>query len=382
VLCKIFLSSFAYFLVNIQSFAQGVDHLSDITTARTRSISAENLKGEKGKGGMTLTGEGAYAARELGQGWKISPNVIIKAHTVFTLAEIDSSGQINHIWMTIGGNWRYSVIRMYWDGENEPSVEVPVGDFFCMGLGQYAQINSLPVCVNPQSGFNCYWPMPFRKKCRITLENLDDRDIAFFYQVDYELREILKDQGYFHAQFRRSNPTPYKQDYILVDSLSGTGQYVGTYMTWGPKNAGWWGEGEIKFFMDGDKSFPTINGTGTEDYFGGSYAFDIEKKNAAGVSEVQFQEYTGPYAGLVQVVKPDGVFASQERFGMYRWHITDPIRFQRDLKVTMQVLGWKEGHRFSPLRDDVSSVSFWYQTEPHHAFPEFLSKDELEIDQH
>src|SRR6202012_1843256 len=176
--------------------------------AKTRSISAENPRGEKGKGGMAVTGTNQRAARDLGQGWKVSPSVIIKSKTTYTVAEIDGSGSIQHIWMTPTGNWRYSILRFYWDDETTPSVEAPVGDFFGMGWNQYAPLQSLAVCVNPGSAFNCYWPMPFRKKCRITMENIDDKAMVLYYQVDYLLTEIPANAAYFHAQFRRVNPLP------------------------------------------------------------------------------------------------------------------------------------------------------------------------------
>ena len=371
----------------IVSFAQqkfnGLDvnmgNLYRLSDAKTRSISPENFTGEKGKGGMATTGTGQDAARELGQTWKVSPSVRIKAKTTFTLAEIDGPGAIQHIWMTPTGNWRFSILRFYWDDETTPSVEVPVGDFFGMGWGKYAPLNSLAVCVNPGSAFNCYWPMPFRKKCKITMENIADEDMVLYYQVDYILTEVPADAAYFHAQFRRTNPLPYKTDYTLVDGIKGRGQYVGTYMAWGVHNNGWWGEGEIKFFMDGDTQYPTICGTGTEDYFCGSYDFDTRKKNAAGVDEVNYTEFSTPYTGLHQVIRGDGHYQMAQRFGLYRWHITDPIRFDKDLRVTIQALGWRDGGRYLPLKDDIASTVFWYQTEPHNPFPKLPTKDELEV---
>jgi hypothetical protein len=381
----ILLMSLCLFLVQVQAQQKfnGLDvNLSNIyrmSDAKTRSISPENFKGEKGKGGMATTGNGANASRELGQGWKVSPSVTIKAGTTFTVAEINGSGAIQHIWLTPTGNWRFSILRFYWDDEATPSVEVPVGDFFGMGWGQYSPMQSLAVSVNPGSAFNCYWPMPFRKKCKITMENIDDRDMVLYYQVDYTLTEVPADAAYFHAQYRRVNPLPYKDNYVLVDSIKGKGQYVGTYMAWGVHNNGWWGEGEIKFFMDGDTDYPTICGTGTEDYFCGSYDFDTRKKNAAGVEIVDYTEFTGPYAGLHQVIRGDGHYSIAQRFGMYRWHIADPIRFEKDLKVTIQALGWRSGGRYLPLQDDISSVVFWYQAEPHTRFPALPSKDKLEI---
>ena len=356
----------------------GLGSLYRISDARSRSISPENLTGAKGKGGMALTGTGSGPARELGQKWKMSPSVTIKAGTTFTIADIDGPGSIRHIWMTPSGNWRNSILRFYWDDETTPSVEAPVGDFFCMGWGQYAPMQSLAVCVNPGSGFNSYWPMPFHKKCRITMQNIDGKDMALFYQVDYILSPVPADAGYFHARFRRTNPLPYKQDYLLVDSIRGKGQYVGTYLAIGVHNNGWWGEGEIKFFLDGDTEFPTICGTGTEDYFCGSYDFDTRRKKD-GVETTDYTEFCSPYSGLVQVIRGDGHYNVGQRFGLYRWHITDPIRFTKDLRVTIQALGWRSEGRYLPLQDDFASTVFWYQQEPHHPFPPLPDKDGLEV---
>lgn len=366
-----------------QQKSAGIDNnmgnLYRLSDAKSRSISPENFNGEKGKGGMATTGTGSGPSRDLGQGWKVSPSVVIKAKTVYTVAEIDGPGSVQHIWMTPTGNWRYSILRFYWDDETTPSVEVPVGDFFGMGWGQYSPLQSLAVCVNPGSAFNCYWPMPFRKKCKITMENIDDKDMVLYYQVDYVLTEVANDAGYFHAQFRRVNPLPLKTDYVLVDSIKGKGQYVGTYLAWGVHNNGWWGEGEIKFFMDGDTEYPTICGTGTEDYFCGSYDFDTRKKNKSGVEESNYTEFCTPYTGLAQVIKGDGHYDIAQRFGLYRWHITDPIRFEKNLKVTIQALGWHSGGRYLPLQDDIASTVFWYQREPHGYFPKLAGKDGLEV---
>jgi hypothetical protein len=342
----------------------GMGNIYRLSNAKSRSISPENFTGEKGKGGMATEGTGKEAATELGQGWKVSPSVRIKAGTTFTLAEIDGPGLIQQIWMTPTGNWRRSVIRFYWDGEEHPSVESPVGHFFAAGWGKYAQINSLAVCVNPGSAFNCYWPMPFRKSARITMENTDSRDMTLYYQVSYALTPIPRDAAYLHAQFRAEEPLKETGTYTLLEGVKGKGHYVGTYMAWEVHSPGWWGEGEIKFFMDGDKEWPTIVGTGTEDYFGGSYNFENRETK-------QYQVFSTPYSGLPQVLPPDKIYEVGQRFGLYRWHITDPIRFEKDLKVTMQALGWKPGkpRRYLPLNDDISSVAFWYQTEPHNPFP-------------
>ncbi|HEX5151304.1 MAG TPA: glycoside hydrolase family 172 protein [Parafilimonas sp.] len=376
------LISFCPCMIFAQQPYNGIDaNLSNIyrlSNAQTRSISPENFTGEKGKGGMATEGTGANASRDLGQGWKVSPSVVIKSKTTFTMAEITGPGSISHIWMTPTGNWRYSILRFYWDDEKSPSVEVPVGDFFCMAWGKYANVNSLAVTVNPGSAFNCYWPMPFKKKCKITMENIADEDMVLFYQVDYILTQVPDDAAYFHAQFHRVNPLPFKQDYTIVENIKGKGQYVGTYMAYGSKRNGWWGEGEIKFFMDGDTKFPTIAGTGTEDYFCGSYDFDTRKTNAAGVEATDYTEFSNAYTGLPQVIDGDGHYNIEQRFGMYRWHITDPVRFEKDLKVTIQALGWKSGGRYANLQDDIATVAFWYQTEPHNPFGALPLRDELE----
>lgn len=374
---------------SLKTFAQqnnsfnGIDvnmnNLYRLSNAVSRSISPENFTGAKGEGGKATTGTGAGPARELGKGWKLSPSVVIKSKTTFTLALIENSGCIKHIWMTPTGNWRNEILRIYWDDETTPSVEVPVGDFFCMGWRQYAPLQSLAVAVNPGSAFNCYWAMPFHKKCRITMENIADEDMVLYYQVDYILTDVPADAAYFHAQFRRVNPQPYKQDYVLVDNIKGKGQYVGTYLAYGAHRNGWWGEGEIKFYMDGDTQYPTICGTGTEDYFCGSYDFDTKKKNEQGVETSAYTEFCTPYSGLPQVIRGDGHYNIEQRFGLYRWHIVDPIRFENNLKVTIQDLGWHTDGRYLPLQDDIASVVYWYQTEPHTPFPKLPSKDELEV---
>ncbi|NUQ00076.1 MAG: DUF2961 domain-containing protein [Armatimonadetes bacterium] len=358
-------------MASFDGLAVNLGDLYRLSDARSRSISAENVTGEKGRGGMATEGTGAGCARDLGQGWKISPSVVVEPGQTYTMAEIEGPGAIQHIWLTPTGNWRFSILRIYWDDQEQPAVECPVGDFFACGWGQYAQVTSLPVCVNPGSAFNCYWPMPFRRRCRITLTNIATEAMRLYYQVDYALNDVAPEAAYFHAQFRRVNPLPYKDVYTILDGVQGKGQFVGTYMAWGVNNNGWWGEGEIKFYLDGDQ-WPTICGTGTEDYFCGSYNFENKETR-------QYQEFSTPYAGLPQVIRPDGVYRSQMRFGLYRWHITDPIRFEQDLRVTIQALGWRSGGRYLPLQDDIASVAYWYQTLPTAKFPELPEKDYLEV---
>ena len=352
-------------------------NLSRLSRAKTRSLSAENPTGEKGRGGMATEGVSASCAEGLGQGWKVNPYVRIAPGVTATLADIQGPGAIQQIWMTLSQAWRNDVLRFYWDGEPTPSIECPAGDFFCCGWGRYAQVNALPVNVNPGSAFNCFWEMPFRKHCRITLENRNKDPMTAFYQINYTLTDVPDDAAYFHAQFRRANPLPFKQVHTILEGVKGWGHYVGTYLAWGVNNNGWWGEGEIKFYLDGDRDFPTICGTGTEDYFGGSYDFEWPRRDMPGGP--QYCEFSTPYMGLPQVIRPDGCYKSQERFGLYRFHIMDPVRFEADLCVTIQALGWRADRRFLPLQDDIASVGFWYQAEPHAPFPALPDKDYLEI---
>ena len=350
----------------------GSGNLSRLSHARTRSISAENIHGEKGRAGMATEGTGAFHARDLGQGWKVSPSIKIAPHSLVTLAEIPEAGAIQHMWMTTyPDHWRQLLLRAYWDNEEDPSIECPYGDFFANGWGERCKISSAPIAVNPAGGMNSYWEMPFRESARITIENLSDAEIVLYYQITYTLTTVPADVGYFHAHWRRSNPLAAKEVHTLLDQIKGQGHYVGTYLAWQVNNKGWWGEGEIKFYLDGDQEYPTICGTGTEDYFGGAWNFEDPKG--------QYGIYSTAYLGLPQVIKPDGLYSSQQRFGMYRWHIMDPIRFEEDLRVTIQALGWRSRGRYLALQDDIASVAYWYQNEPHHPYASTPTLDEMEI---
>ena len=358
----------------------GMPQIARLSAARTRSISPENFTGEKGRGGMSTDGAAAHMARGLGQGWKVSPFIVLEPGQRFQLADIEGPGAIQHIWMTTArGRWRHTILRAWWDDQEQASVECPLGDFFASGWESFAQVSSLAVCVNPGRAFNCYWPMPFRRRARLELENLSEEAVTVYYQIDYALSPVEDDIACFHAQFRRSNPLPYKQVHTLLDGVAGRGHYVGSYIAWGVNNAGWWGEGEIKFFLDRDGEFPTICGTGTEDYFCGAFNFDpgvVERGRPSA-----YQEFNTPYAGMPQVIRPDGVYRSQQRFGLYRWHIPDPIRFEEDLRVTIQALGWRteRDRRYLPLQDDIASTAFWYQTLPTAPFPPLPDRDALEV---
>jgi D-arabinan exo alpha-(1,3)/(1,5)-arabinofuranosidase (non-reducing end) len=341
----------------------GLEGLARLSSAQSRSISPENFSGAPGQGGRASEGMGATAARDLGLSWKVSPCVAIQPGQMFTLAAIDGPGVIQSMWFTGQRLSRDLILRIHWDDQAQPSVESPLVDFFCVGWGPFAQVSSLAVAVNPNNGLNCFWEMPFRRHARVTLENRGSEQFVCFYQINYSLTEVTEDAGYFHAQFRRTNPLAYRSDYTVLDAVAGQGQYVGTYLAAGVTTKGWWGEGEIKFFIDDDLDFPTICGTGTEDYFGGAYCWEV---NGAYVT------YTTPFVGMHQVI--DGM-----RFGMYRWHVADPIRFQRRLKVTLQALGWRHDGRYLPLQCDMASVAYWYQALPTAPFPELPDRDYLEV---
>ncbi|RRO18688.1 DUF2961 domain-containing protein [Saccharopolyspora rhizosphaerae] len=339
-----------------------VEELWQLPTRRTRSVSPENPTGAKGAGARATEGTGASAARDLGAGWKVSPSIALGAGRTETLADVAGPGVVQHIWLTTEvAGVRDLVLRMFWDDEEQPSVEVPLGDFFCNGWAELALVDSEVVVVAPAGGFNSYWPMPFRRRATITLENTTRRTLPVYYQVTYQERDLPERIGHFHASWRRSNPLGEPAVHTIVDGIIGTGRYVGTYLAVQPGAPGWWGEGEVKFFLDGDQEHPTICGTGTEDYFGGAWNFDVGGR---------YVPYSTGQLGLNQVLPPHEVYRPHQRFGMYRWHLRDPICFEQDLRVTVQALGWKVGGRYLPLTDaDIAGTAFWYQTEPHAPFP-------------
>jgi hypothetical protein len=335
----------------ILGLLSGIPLLSD---AESRSISAENPNGERGGGGRAVPGPND-AGFDLGKGWKIRPCITLEKGATVTLADIEGPGILNHIWITVREKaYRDCILRFCWDSEATPSIEVPLGDFFCNGHALRCNINSLPIAVNPSGGFNCYFPMPFRSRAVITIENQHEEAITgFFYQVDYSLGSVPENAGYLHAQWRRSMTTRENPEHTLLDRVKGQGHYVGTYLAWTQFSDGWWGEGEIKFYLDGDKEHPTICGTGTEDYFGGAWCFG--------------ETYSTAFLGYPLWQKEPG---QVPKHGLYRWHLMDPIRFARDLRVTIQALGWWPNRRYQPLTDDIASLAYWYQTEPHAPFPE------------
>jgi len=277
-----------------------------------------------------------------------------------TLGELDGPGIIQHIWFTIAhdatGYSRLLTLRMYWDGEEHPSVESPVGDFFVIGHGVDKPFWSIPVRVTSEGrARNCYWPMPFGRSARITVTN--DSDVpcgAFFWYIDWKkLPDLPKDTAYFHAMYRQEFPCVMGRNYLLAD-IRGRGHYVGTVQSVYHVSPGWYGEGDDFWFIDGEKE-PRLRGTGTEDYFCNAWGFN---------------QFDGPYYG---VPLWEG-FDTGDRGTAYRWHIADPVAFKRSLRVEIEHKGSQSfpdgsGSGFIERDDLMSSVAFWYQIEPHKRWP-------------
>jgi len=347
-----------------------------LKSTESRSISAENPTGAPGAGGREPS--------LLGPGRKGHPQITLAEGSITALADVDGPGMITHIWCTVPESTRDAdfvirnlIIRMYWDDESSPSVEVPLGDFFCCGFGARCTISSVPVVVAPVGGFNCYWPMPFRKRARITVENHHPGEVkGFFYSIDYTVNNVFDDQAAcFHAQWRRTVAVAKGIDHVILDGITGRGQYVGTYLAWAALGRYWWGEGEMKFFIDDDRDYPTICGTGVEDYFGGAWCYwepDPDHPDNKELSRVA--TYSTPFLGYPfhsqSTTHPIAHYAMETvpSHGLYRWHLPDPISFRTRLKVSIQAIG-HDGHRLFERSDDIASTAYWYQSEPHTPFP-------------
>jgi len=354
-------------------------NISLIKEAQSRCISPENRTGSKGMAAMSEEGVGAACARDLGRGWKISPFIRIAPGETAVLADIDGPGCIQSLWIT-GSVARDYILRVYWDNQEIPSVETPISDFFGHGWHdtqnkikmEFAPINSAIMAVSPCYGFLSYWPMPFRRHCRITMENRNDTPAQYYYSINYELSEVPENAAYFHAQWRRLT-VPYAQEYVILDGVHGRGHFAGVMLHAGMNGPNlWWGEGEVKFFLDGDREYPSIAYTGTEDYFGGAWGWSVNGR---------YTPYTTQYVGVHQIHEPGGGEDMQQRFAMYRWHLPDPIRFQSDIRVTIQDLGWhRNGKLYLARQDDFATVAYWYQTLPTApAFPTLPDRNTMEV---
>lgn len=357
----------------------GIPMLYRLRNIKSRAACAENPYAQVGKGGQANNGR------------KGSPCIWpFKKGQTKVLLHQRGNGVIRHIWCTIPpGNamhMRNIILRMYWDGQQTPSVEVPLGDFFGIPFGIQRPMVSEYISAQAGKGFNCWIPMPFKSEALITVENDSDSDVAmFFYQIDFTIGDELdEDTGYFHAQFRRSNPCPMYEDYTILDGINGRGIYLGTVL--GIRDLypeAWWGEGEVKFYIDGDKDYPTICGTGTEDYMGSAWGLD---------------EVITPFQGAPLVDREKGVYS------IYRFHVRDPIYFQRDLRVTVQQIGCGSEAKvrehfgdntsyykaagapgdsdvcYFERSDDYCSVAYWYQTLPTVPFPVLPNREERSKD--
>lgn len=353
-------------------------HLPFAAGVVTRQITPENPTGAPGAGCQWdpdpddpfLRHSGP--ATDLGRGWKVRPFISVGAGETATLADIEGPGSIAQMWITSNlPHFRSLVLRIYWDGEETPSVESPLGDLFAMGHDSAPHIvTSLPVTVGPSRALNCYWPMPFRRHARVTLENSGpvDADVVA-YAIVYHLQPVADDAAYFHAQWRRSMTQRDHPEHVIVDGIAGRGVYVGTYLAWSALSHGWWGEGEVKFYLDGDQEFPTLASTGTEDYFGGAWCFYRSPGH-----DRREEPFNSPFLGLplAKIDSGDG----PRLFSLYRWHVLDPIGFRADLRVTVQALGWFPHRKYEPLTDDIASVAYWYQDEPHAPFSPLPSQAE------
>jgi hypothetical protein len=295
----------------------------------------------------------------------------IPAGATQELFQAEGPGVIRHIWATIAGpenHLKDIVLRMYWDGESSPSVETPVGDFFGLNLNEYFLYSSAVMTVASVKALNCYLPMPFRRSARITVTNEGMEPVGAYYSnIDYErLADVPPNAGYFHAQYRQAAPCkgwtnawtgngdPLIENkknldgagnYVILEA-TGRGQYIGVTHGVFQNQDGWWGEGDDMMFIDGER-LPSINGTGSEDYYNGAWDFGGKP-------------FSYPYNGAPLIVNPERVGA---RWCLYRWQLHEPVRFTRSIRVTIE-----HGHA-NHRSDNFYTVAYWYQTEPHAPFP-------------
>ena len=319
------------------------------------SFSAENPTGARNGGSRGKDCE------------KVHPRFQLQPGESMAIVDTDGPGMINHIWL--GGLLGHeSIIRMYWDNAEYPSVEVPASAFFGYPYDEsYVRVdrdhkiitlNSSKVLLAPTRSYNCYWEMPFRKHCKITVENRGTKVVDLFYEVAGYYGEIPEDSGYFHAVYRHEHPVQKGRAYTVLDHVEGKGYFAGMFLAVGVNGTSWcWCEGEPKMYIDGE-DYPSINYSGTEDYFGGSYAFGNDT-----IPE-WYQTYSGLYAGLYAILGDcREKYNVQQRFLLYRWHDLDPVYFDKSFRMTID-----DGIYFPPVHspryDDFTSVAFYYLTEP------------------
>ena len=310
------------------------------TGLTSRSISFENPTGAPGQGGQ--------AASNLGVGRKGAPARSIQPGESVQLCDIEGPGTIRHIWITTRGNpinLRSCVIRAWWEGQDHPSIECPLGDFMGFAHGKVMPYDSAAHSVGEKAGMSIWLPMAFVKRARFTFTNEGEKEIPLYYQIDYTIGDKHpEDVGRLHVLFARENTTTEKKDFELLPQRNAKGRFIGSVIGIRNLHEQWWGEGEIKVYMDGDTDFPTICGTGSEDYVGLSW----------GIQQTPFL-YNGCSLNENNYVS------------MYRWHLPDPIAWREECRITIQQIAYKGGLR--ETEDDWCCATFWYEPTPSAALP-------------
>ena len=320
-----------------------------IKNRQSFGFSAENPTGQKNGGTKGKDCE------------KLRPCIQIAPGETVTLCDTDGPGMITHIWFTgyVGHSF---VMRIYWENEEFPSVEAPISAFFGCAYdenfkdrdGNYIVLNSAKILTAPGRGFNSYWEMPFEKHCRITMENRSKKEETLYYMISGWYGEIPQDAGYFHAAYRQEHPVTKGRAYTIIDGIEGRGCFAGLTLATGMNgNNTCWVEGEAKMYIDEDQ-YPSMNYTGTEDYFCGSYGFGND------IILNRYQTFSGMYTGLFAIMGDNREFYNgQQRFLLYRFHEKDPVYFSKNFKMTIDNLGWT-----GPRYDDYTSVAYWYLEKP------------------
>jgi hypothetical protein len=322
------------------------------TPIETRSISFENPTGEKGKGGM--------AASKIGVGRKGAALKNLNPGQTVTLCDIEGPGVIRRMWVTLPArkeNLLGFVIRGYWDNQTSPSIEAPIGDFFGAAHGVAKAYQSAVHSMTDTAGMSIFLPMPFTKHARFTVTNEGpEKDVPFYYQIDLTINEQLpSDVGRLHVHYRRENPTVLGQDFTILPKRTGMGRFVGCIIGINNVDKKWWGEGEFKAYLDGDEEFPTICGTGTEDYIGQAWGFHENAFLYGGVS-----------------LRRDWLWT------LYRWHLKDPLYWKKDIRITLQQIGAGDegGGGYYNKQEDVSAAAFWYEPIPSAPLPALIPYDD------
>jgi hypothetical protein len=348
------------------------------TPLESRSISFENPDGKPGSGGQA-------ANKQLGPGRKGAPYVTIQPGETVVLCDIKQAGTIRHIWMTgefLNHTWmgnpllerlkllRSTIIRAYWDGQEHPSIECPLGDFMGLAHSKVTSYQSAVHSVGEMAALNFWLQMPFTESAKITITNESSIAFPLFYQIDYTINDRHSDDiGRLHVLFRRENPTTEKVDFELLPKRTGKGVFVGAVVGVRTLRSGWWGEGEIKFYMDGDTDYPTICGTGAEDWVGLSYGLQETTFQYHG-SNLNFKlekvsEFKDSETGNLTEFNP-------EYISMYRWHLPDPVYWKKDCRITVQQIGCCYYER----SDDWSTATFWYEPIPSEPLPQIPNAEE------